>query len=467
MTTVLTKDLADELARHTTHQSYGNLDGATVDAALDVLFDTLACALGGLFSPGVPQARAALTAWGDGKATIWGTGETAPAPFAAVANAGALHALDYDDTDDEVPLHAASVVLPALLADLEENRPDCRGHEFLTSLIVGLDGAMRVGRAGGPKGSRGWNYSVVSGGMGAALAIARLRDWSADQTVSLLGHQLAQTSGSLQSIIDGTLAKRFQPAVVAKDVLFGAALAGAGIDGPRNVFGGRAGFVNLYQDGTFHEDILLAGIERAGYLTELSLKPYPACRFTHAPIDVMLQIRSAGITPEKVEHITFETSGQAFNMTGRAYEPATANLVDAQFCIAYTTSVALHRGAVLIGDFAEQALRDPAVGGFAAERISVRATEAVDFLSMAPVTAHVQLRDGSAQTFVGTTVSGSPQSRLTAEQLKAKAADCFQHGGATVTVDEVWDAVRRLSRDAPVSELLELLARPSKGPVSP
>ena len=46
-----------------------------------------------------------------------------------------------------------------------------------TALAVGLDGAMRVGRAGGPKGSRGWNYSVVSGCMGAVLAIARLRRW--------------------------------------------------------------------------------------------------------------------------------------------------------------------------------------------------------------------------------------------------------------------------------------------------
>ncbi|WP_169693643.1 MmgE/PrpD family protein (plasmid) [Rhodococcus opacus] len=464
--TETTADLAEPLAEHAVRQSYPNLDAATIEAALEVLFDTLACALGGLHSPGVPQARTALSAWGTGNATIWGTADTAPAPFAAVANGGALHALDYDDTDDAVPLHAASVVLPALLADLEENRPDCGGQEFLTALVVGLDGAMRVGRAGGPKGSRGWNYSVVSGGIGAALAIARLRQWDAGQAVSLLGHQLAQTSGSLQSIIDGTLAKRFQPAVVAKDVLFGAALAGAGVDGPRNVFDGRAGFINLYQDGTFDRDVLLEGADRAGYLTDLSLKPYPACRFTHAPIDLTLRIRESGITPDAVEHITFETSGQAFNMVGRTFDPATANIVDAQFCIGYTASVALHRGAVLIGDFADDALRDPVVGGFAAGRITVRPTEDVDFLAMAPVTAQVRLQDGTEQTFVGKTISGSPDHRLTVDQLKAKAADCFQHGGAAVAVDELWDAVQALAHDAPVAGLLELLARPSKGPAT-
>ncbi|WP_037357273.1 MmgE/PrpD family protein [Amycolatopsis orientalis] len=460
MTTTVT-DLAVVLAEHGAGMRYEDLAPETVDAAAEVLFDSLAVALGGLHAPGLPEARAAFSAWGPGNATVWGTAATASAPVAAVLNAGALHALDYDDTDDKVPLHAASVVLPALLADVQDSRPEVGGHEFLTALAAGLDGAMRVGRAGGPKGSRGWNYSVISGGIGAALAIARLRRWEAGRTLSLLGHQLAQTSGSLQSIIDGTLAKRFQPAVVAKDVLFGAALAGAGVDGPRQVFDGRAGFVNLYQDGSLDPDVLRDGAGTAGYLTDLSLKPYPSCRFTHAPIDVALRIRESGIAPADIARLTFRTSGQAVNMVGRDYDPHTANVVDAQFCAAYTASVALHRGAVLIGDFAEDRLRDPVVGGFAAERVVVEASDAVDFLAMAPVTAEVRLTDGSVRTFGTDTVSGSPEARLTVEQLHAKAADCLQHGGAVVGAPELWDTVRSLIADAPASQLLDLLARPS------
>ncbi|EWT07329.1 hypothetical protein N864_05530 [Intrasporangium chromatireducens Q5-1] len=459
-------DIAHSLATHAVGQDFTNLAPETVQAAIEVLYDTLAVALGGVQSPGVPEARQALAGWGEGKATVWGVGSTAPGPFAALLNAGALHALDYDDTDDKVPLHAASVVLPALLADLEEHRADCAGREFLTALTVGLDGAMRVGRAGGPKGSRGWNYSVVSGGIGAALAVARLRGWDTDQAVSLLGHQLAQTSGSLQSIIDGTLAKRFQPAMVAKDVLFGAALAGAGIDGPRNVFEGRAGFINLYQDGDFDAKVLLDGAETAAYLSDLSLKPYPACRFTHAPIDLALSMRAAGVKPDDVEELTFVTSGQAVNMVGRPYDPATANLVDAQFCIAYTTSVALHRGAVLIGDFSDEARRDPDVGGFAAERINVVATDDVDFLSMAPVTAQVRFKDGGERSFVTDTVSGSPERRLTVEELKAKAGDCLRSGRSEVTADQLWEAVNELATDAPVSRLVEVLSRPNQGVIA-
>ena len=144
-------DLAEMLAESATAQHYANLSEETVQATVDALFDTLAVALGGLNSPGLAEARAAFSAWSGGRASVWGGFGTAPAPFAAILNAGALHALDYDDTDDEVPLHASSVVLPVLLADIEENHPDCTGQEFLTALAVGIDGAMRVGRAGGPQ----------------------------------------------------------------------------------------------------------------------------------------------------------------------------------------------------------------------------------------------------------------------------------------------------------------------------
>lgn len=455
----MTGDLARAYSAPAVGLRFADLDAATLDAVLDALYDTLAVSLGGLTAPGVPETRAVLAAWGEGRTTVWGGHGSGPAPLAVIANAGALHALDYDDTDDAVPLHANSVLLPVLIADAEEHAPDVRGHEFLTALAAGIDGAMRIGRAGGPKGSRGWNYSVISGGMGSVLGVARLRGWDVDTAVSALGHQLAQTSGSLQSIIDGTLAKRFQPAMVAKDVVIGTALAQAGVDGPRNVFEGRAGFINLYQDGTLDSEVLVRGAETASLVIDLSLKPFPACRFTHACIDVALRMRESGVDPASVQKITWFVSGQAVNMVGRDFDPAVANVVDAQFSIAYTTSVALHRGEVLIGDFDPETFRSSDHGAFARDRVAIETDDDLEFLGMAPVRAHVQYQDGRAQEFVGTTVSGSPEVRLTEQQLKAKAADCLRRGESSVTADELWDVVRGLAEDAPLSTLVQLLKR--------
>jgi 2-methylcitrate dehydratase PrpD len=105
-----------------------------VDATVDGLIDSLACALGRHQCPWSREARSALGRWGNTGCSVWGGFGQAPAPFAAFLNAVSMHALDYDDTDDKVPLHAFGMVLPGLFADVEEKRPDCDGREFLTPL---------------------------------------------------------------------------------------------------------------------------------------------------------------------------------------------------------------------------------------------------------------------------------------------------------------------------------------------
>lgn len=451
-------DLAQRLAATAVSRSFTDLSTPTVDATVAGLIDSLAVALAGTRAPGLEQARAALGRWGRSGCSVWGGFGQAPAPFAALLNSVSMHALDYDDTDDKVPLHANSIVLPALLADVEERRPDCRGRELLTALAVGVDGAMRVGRAGGPKGSRGWNYSVLSSGMGAVLAIARLRRWDAETAVNALGHQLAQESGSLQSIIDGSLAKRFQPALVVKDVLVSAALAQAGIDGPRNVLEGRAGFFALYQDGKFDREALERDQEQCALVTDLSLKPYPACRFTHAPIDLGLQLFARKLRPGDIKQIRARVSGQAVNMVGRRFDHRTAGVVDAQFSIAYTVAVAVHRGAVRIADFTEEAVRDPQVGAFAAEKVVIEANDAVPFLGMVPVSFEVELENGQRLALAADDVTGSPTQRMSAAQLRAKVVDCLGFGASRVGADELIAAATALAADAPVAPLLQLLA---------
>ncbi|AHG64101.1 MmgE/PrpD family protein [Advenella mimigardefordensis] len=452
-------DFAYRLADNAVTRQFDSLSTATVDATNDGLIDSLACALAGVRAHGLDQARTALGRWGQDGCTVWGGFGKAPAPVAAFLNAVALHALDYDDTDDKVPLHAFGMVLPGLLADLEENLPDCDGQRFLTALAVGVDGAMRVGRAGGPKGSRGWNYSVISGSIGAVLAIANLRGWDAQMTVDALGHQLTQTSGSLQSIIDGSLAKRFQPAQLVKNVMFSVALAQSGIDGPRNVFEGKAGFINLYQDGKFDLEAAGLNMHHCNLIEDLSLKPYPACRFTHAPIDLALELhRNEGLRLDDIKHIDIRVSGQAVNMVGRQYDPRTAGIVDAQFSIAYTVAVGLAKGAVLIGDFTDEAIRDEKIGRFAHSQITITADDALPFLGMTPVFFDVTLNDGRVMQVQTDVVSGSPQKRMSAAQLRDKVDDCLNYGESDTRTDALVNAVESLRTGMPVKTLLALLS---------
>lgn len=451
-------DLAHHLAANAVTRTYDQLTPATIDAIVDGLIDSLACALAGTHSHGLQEARQALRRWGNAGCSVWGGHGNAPAPFAAFLNAVSMHALDYDDTDDKVPLHANGMVLPGLIAMIEQDHPECDGRDFLTAVAVGVDGAMRIGRAGGPKGSRGWNYSVISGSVGAVLAIARHKKWDATTTVSALGHQLTQTAGSLQSIIDGSMAKRFQPAQMVKNVMFATALAECGIDGPRNVFEGKAGFINLYQDGRFDLENVLKGVETCALVEDLSLKPYPACRFTHAPIDLALELHARGLRLEDILQLNIKVSGQAVNMVGRKYDPKTAGVVDAQFSIAYTSAVAIANGAVLIRDFTDNAIRDAHIGKFAREQIQIEADESLPFLGMTPVFFEALLHNGDRVELNTRVVSGAPEKRLTAQQLRAKVIDCLQYGQSSVEPDALIAAIHELKEGAPVSKLFQLLA---------
>ena len=287
------------------------------------------------------------------------------------------------------------------------------------------------------------------------LALASLRKWDAETTVSALGHQLAQTAGSLQSIIDGSLAKRFQPAMVAKDVLVGAALAQAGIDGPSNVFEGRAGFFSLYQDGEFDREVLLQGAETAELVSELSLKPYPSCRFTHAGIDLGIQMRGCGVDPDQValHHLSDERPGHEHGWS-RSSTTALRTLSTRNSASPTRRGSLCSVAAWLSAISTRDRSRTRAIGKFAAEKnCAFGATETVDFLAMSPVVAQSRIRTAPSRV-CPRDVSGSPEHRLDATQLRAKASDCLGHGGAAVTGGELWDTVQALRDNGPVGELL-------------
>jgi hypothetical protein len=99
---------------------------------------------------------------------------------------------------------------------------------------------------------------------------------------------------------------------------------------------------------------------------------YPACRFTHAPIDLALELHRRGLSPQDIKQVRIRVSGQAVNMVGRRFDAQTAGVVDAQFSIAYTVAVGIHTGALRIADFTEEAIRDARIGAFAADKITDR-----------------------------------------------------------------------------------------------
>jgi hypothetical protein len=113
---------------------------------------------------------------------------------------------------------------------------------------------------------------------------------------------------------------------------------------------------------------------------------------------------------------------------------------------------------VRIGDFTEQAIRDERIGGFASDKVQIRADEGIPFLGMVPVYFDVELANGQRIELATREVSGSPEKRMRETQLRDKVADCLGFNAARVEPDALIAGTRALRDGRPVAELLQLLA---------
>jgi aconitate decarboxylase len=64
---------------------------------------------------------------------------------AALLNGIASHVHDYDDTHLDTIIHPTGPVASALLAVVQSLEREVSGEEFITALVVGVEGECKVG----------------------------------------------------------------------------------------------------------------------------------------------------------------------------------------------------------------------------------------------------------------------------------------------------------------------------------
>ncbi len=107
-------------------------------------------------------------------------------------------------------------------------------------------------------------------------------------------------------------------------------------------------------------------------ITENYFKPYPSCRYTHAPVDALREI-DAEIEPAAIDRIVVETYANAADMAHA--EPET--LTGAKFSIPYVLARYLTSGELRLEHFEPDRVTDAAVRDLA-ERVVVERSEAFD-----------------------------------------------------------------------------------------
>ena len=306
-----------------------------------------------------PAVRAAIGALdtGDGPATVIGERRGYAWQYAALLNGCYAHSLDFDDTNRSQVGHPGAPVISAALAEAE--RGGANGDEFLEALALGYEVSCRAGAAVGPTSyDRGFHLTATSGIFGAVAAVARLRGFDAETVERAFGLALSKAAGSMQYLANGAWNKRLHPGFAAHDAILCATLAESGVRGASAAFEGQYGLLNGYSADP-RPAALTDGLGQEWLLLETGIKPYPSCRFTHAPIDATLALR-ARIPPAERDNarIEVELSPTAMKIVG---EPVDSKLdpqgsVDAQFSVFSQVALAWLDGTVAWQSYAR--LRD-------------------------------------------------------------------------------------------------------------
>lgn len=285
---------------------------------------------------------------------------------AMLMNGILVHGLDYDDTHAAGVIHATASTFPCALGVAANGSLD--GRELLTAYVAGMEAATRLGAvAKGGFHQVGFHPTGLVGAFACALVAGRLQGLTAKQLAMAQGIALSTGSGSLEFLQDGAWTKRMHPGWAGVAGLTAATLARHGFVGPKEAYEGRFGLFASHL-GQYAKDIDLAlataGLGDTWELTRVSIKPIPACHFTHGCADAASIIREKhGLKVSDIQSVRALVPAEVVKTVCEpvATKQSPQNSYDAQFSIPYIVATALARGSFGLQHLDDAALADPEV----------------------------------------------------------------------------------------------------------
>ncbi|MCA6117837.1 MmgE/PrpD family protein [Bradyrhizobium sp. WSM 1738] len=420
--------VAETLAEKIVALTPGTLPEATVRKCEDLLIDVVGLCITARNEDYIRSALAGCD--DDGRCTAIGHKRTLSAAGAAFVNGTAAHGEDFDDTFEGGPVHAGSVIVPAVLAACERHNPD--GRMALIGIAVGTEVLCRLSLVVSKAVHKaGFHPTAIFGALGAAAGVSAALGLNARQIVDALGVAGSMAGGIIEYLAEGAWTKRLHAGWAAQSGIRAALLARAGFVGPRTVLEGAHGLFHGFARTTQGDYDALTGDFGTRWVTDtLAFKPYPCGTMAQPYIDCARRLAARGIKPEDVVEIVCEV---AEGTVHRLWEPLVdkqrpANGYAAKFAAPYLLAAGFVHGGVGLGAFTESAIRDERVLALAAKVKFV-----IDPVNPYPnnYTGHVRatLNDGSVVEERQPHLRGGAREPLTRQDVIDKFRLNAEYGG--------------------------------------
>ncbi len=359
-----------------------------------------------------------------GTCGVLGDVATYTAAGAAFANGSLAHSLDFDDTHAPASLHASAPVLPAVLAAAE--KVGASGKDIIAGTIAGYEVICRLSMALNPSAhyERGFHPTSTCGAMAAAAAAARVMKLDAAATANAFGIALNSASGTMQYLENGGWTKRSQIGNAAMAGLMAAIMAGKGYIGAAKAIEGKRGFLHNFAPDPDGAKVV-AGLGEKWETMAIAVKPYPACRATHAGADAAIALRHKhNIDPDRIKSVKVGLFQTGINLVGTPLEQKQnpKSVVDGQFSMPFVAAVVLREGAMGWDDYATH-LTDPATLALTRKVEVFNDPETEKFYpDCLPASVSIELEDGTVVTEFVQYPKGEPENFVTDAELRSKFA---------------------------------------------
>ena len=381
--------------------------------------------------------------------------EMAAAADAALINATAGHALDYDDV--ALGGHPSTVMVPALLAEGEHLGSS--GADVVRAYLVGYEvWAELLSREPDAYHLKGWHPTGVLGTVGAAAAVAHLHKLPAADCRHALSLAASMASGLVANF--GTMTKPLHAGRAAACAIEAVRLAAMGLTAAPDAFEHHAGYLAALSPKGRADRDRPAHLGRELRILDagLSIKKYPMCYATHRVIDAVLDLATAHNVNAADVRAVNASIGVAQASMLRNHAPVTG--LEAKFSLEFAVAAALVARKVGLAQLTD---------GFVAEA-PVR--EAMGKVRIATVDTHcplepvfaltdrveLELHDGrKLDSGEVRFARGNAKLPLRESDLKAKFFDCAA-GAASFDASAVYEGLSTLGAQTSLRHIGAALA---------
>lgn len=350
-----------------------------------------------------------------------------------------------------VPGHMSVAILPAVLA-LAEHRGSPPA-EVMAAFVAGYEFACAVGTLVEPAHyANGFHATATIGGMGAAVASARLLGLPASQACHAVGIAATQAAG-LKAMF-GSMAKPLHAGLAAQAGLRAALLASKGLISRPDILECHQGFARVH-GADFHADRAHSAPHGGFHLLNNLFKFHAACYSTHSTIEAVGTLRQAhGIAADAVSRIEV-VAGEGCSICNIPH-PATA--LEAKFSLRATAAFAMlgiDTGSLETWD----RVTDAPVASMI-ERVDVRL---VPGMSLSDSVVTIIHGDGRQATLSHD--CGQPMADKTAQSVRvfAKFAAISRQALGDARMERVLPMLQAFEHQADVRALMHACSAPAEG----